>query len=76
VLIIGVLSLTTIKLVPFEGGSISLLHISVFLALCAGALKYTYHQLMNYRDKIMTLLLLTTPEQLLRKVKVKLQLVN
>ena len=69
---IGVLSLATTKLIPFEGGSISLLHVSVFLALCAGPLKHTYRQLMNYSDKVMTLLLLTVPEQLLRKVEVKL----
>lgn len=69
---IGVLRLATIKFTPFERGPISLLQVSVFLELCAGALKHTYHQLMNYSHKVMTQLLLTVPEQLRRKVKVKL----
>lgn len=51
VLSIGVLSLATIKLISFKGGSISLLRVSVFLALCSGALKHAYHHLMNYSDK-------------------------
>lgn len=46
-------------------------YVRVFLALYAGALKHTYHQLINYSGKVMTLLLLIVPEQLLRKVRVK-----